>query len=88
MRLRPYIVASVAMIVAVVASCQTPTTSVEVVNGRDAPVPVLEQTVSRPVQGSAAHLLKRGERDVTLDLVAPPEGKMVVIEYNHDPGRY
>jgi hypothetical protein len=69
------------MIVAAVASCQIPTTSVEVVNGRDAPVPVLEQKVLQPVHNYAGKVLKRGERAVTLDLVTPPEGKMVVIEY-------
>jgi hypothetical protein len=81
MRWHPFVVASVAIIVATVASCQTPTTSVEVVNRRDAPVPVLSQTVFQPVQGAAGRALQRGESELTLELMKPPEGKMVVIEY-------
>ena len=55
--------------------------NVKVVNGRNAPAVVVDQTVLRPVQGNANVRLDDGQSGTDLELFTPPLGQMVVIEY-------
>jgi hypothetical protein len=81
MSYRLFVIAAFAIFMSVVSAVQAATTSVEVVNGRGAPALVMDQTVLRPVQGNATRRLEAGHRFADLELITPPEGKMVVIEY-------
>jgi hypothetical protein len=72
---------ALALVVAAGGCAETAPTRTNVVNGRDAPVPVLEQTILQPVQGTAGRILEKGERSTFLDLVTPPGGKMIVLQY-------
>jgi hypothetical protein len=56
-------------------------TKVKVVNGRDAPALVMGQTVLHPVHGNVNVRLEAGQTDADLELITPPAGQMVVVEY-------
>jgi hypothetical protein len=80
MHRRPLVIAVFAMMVGAVGFAEAATT-VKVVNGRGAPALVMDQTVLQPVHGNANVLLEAGQTGADLELITPPAGKMVVIEY-------
>ena len=77
---RNFVIAILALIVSALGA-EAATTRVEVVNGRDAPASVMDQTVLRPVHGNTDVRLQAGQMRATLELITPPEGQMVVIKY-------
>jgi hypothetical protein len=80
MHRRTLVIAVFAMMVGAVGFAEAATT-VKVVNGRGAPALVTDQTVLQPVHGNANVLLEAGQTGADLELITPPAGKMVVIEY-------
>jgi hypothetical protein len=80
MQHRLYVIAALAIIIGAVGAAEA-ATNVKVRNKANDPVPVVDQTVLQPVQGNVRVRLLAGERSTTLDLITPPDGKMVVIEY-------
>jgi hypothetical protein len=81
MSCRLCIAAALVTIMSAVGAADAATTNVKVVNGRNAPALVMDQTVVQPVHGNASVRLNAGEGSAFLELITPPAGKMVVIEY-------
>jgi hypothetical protein len=80
MSCRPFVIAMLVLIVGAI-DAEAATSRVNVVNGRGAPALVMDQKVLRPVHGNTGIRLQAGQRGTTLELITPPEGKMVVIKY-------
>jgi hypothetical protein len=80
MSCRHFAIAILALLVGA-AGAEAAPSRVKVVNGRDAPASVMDQTVLRPIHGNTDVRLQAGEMRATLELITPPEGKMVVIKY-------
>ena len=74
------LIAILALIMGAVGA-EAATTRVKVVNGRNAPALVMDQTVLRPVHGNATVRLEASSRFADLEVFTPPAGQMVVIEY-------
>jgi hypothetical protein len=80
MSCRHFVIALLALLMGA-AGAEAAPSRVKVVNGRDAPASVMDQTVLRPVHGNTDVRLQAGQMRATLELITPPEGKMVVIRY-------
>jgi hypothetical protein len=80
MSCRHFAIAILALLVGA-AGAEAAPSRVKVVNGRDAPASVMDQTVLRPIHGNTDVRLQAGEMRATLELITPPDGKMVVIKY-------